>query len=76
RLIPHGSALNNTMRQMAGAIGTAMLVTIMTSTSRPNEGLNGLIHGVNLSFIVASTIAIIGLVLSFFIKNPQRKVSS
>ncbi|HLR75220.1 MAG TPA: DHA2 family efflux MFS transporter permease subunit, partial [Virgibacillus sp.] len=47
RLIPHGSALNNTMRQMAGAIGTAMLVTIMTSTSRPNEGLNGLIHGVN-----------------------------
>lgn len=76
RLIPHGSALNNTMRQMAGAIGTAMLVTIMTSTSRPNEGLNGLIHGVNVSFIVASTISIVGLVLSFYIRDPRRKVSA
>ncbi|GMG73679.1 hypothetical protein ShirakiTB12_21470 [Priestia megaterium] len=29
-LISHGTALNNTIRQVAGSIGTAILVTIMT----------------------------------------------
>jgi len=29
-LISHGTALSNTMRQVAGSIGTAILVTIMT----------------------------------------------
>lgn len=28
-LISHGTALNNTIRQVAGSIGTAILVTIM-----------------------------------------------
>ncbi|CEG25812.1 DHA2 family efflux MFS transporter permease subunit [Bacillus sp. B-jedd] len=31
RLYPHGTAMNNTMNQVAGAIGTALLVTIMTN---------------------------------------------
>lgn len=29
-LISHGTALSNTIRQVAGSIGTAILVTIMT----------------------------------------------
>ncbi|WP_226035156.1 MDR family MFS transporter [Aquibacillus saliphilus] len=72
-LIPHGTAMNNTMRQVAGAVGTALLVTVMTNNELPNQGVNGLIHGVNVSFIVAGVIAIIGLVLAFFIKNPSKK---
>ncbi|MFB6468306.1 DHA2 family efflux MFS transporter permease subunit [Cytobacillus sp. Hz8] len=31
RLYPHGTAMNNTMNQVAGAIGTALLVTVMTT---------------------------------------------
>lgn len=31
RLNPHGTAINNTAQQVAGAIGTAVLVTIMTN---------------------------------------------
>lgn len=73
-LIPHGTAMNNTMRQVAGAVGTALLVTVMSNSAIPNEGVNGLIHGVNVSFIVAGIFAIIGLVLSFFIKKPQPHV--
>jgi EmrB/QacA subfamily drug resistance transporter len=72
-LIPHGTAMNNTMRQVSGAVGTALLVTIMSNTAIPDEGVNGLIHGVNVSFVVAGIFAIIGLVLAFFIKNPQRQ---
>src|SRR5690625_1957447 len=71
RLIPHGSAMNNTMRQMAGAVGTAMLVTVMTISARPSEGVDGKIHGVNMSFIVAGIISIVALILSFYIKNPD-----
>ncbi|UJL48190.1 multidrug efflux MFS transporter [Virgibacillus sp. NKC19-16] len=70
-LIPHGTAMNNTMRQVAGAVGTALLVTVMTTGAIPDEGLNGMIHGVNVSFIVAGITAIIGLVLSFFIKYTR-----
>ncbi|MCM3567671.1 DHA2 family efflux MFS transporter permease subunit [Neobacillus mesonae] len=31
RFYPHGTAMNNTMNQVAGAIGTALLVTVMTN---------------------------------------------
>jgi predicted MFS family arabinose efflux permease len=31
RLIPHGNALSNTLRQLAGSIGTAILVTVMSN---------------------------------------------
>ncbi|NYM08030.1 MFS transporter, partial [Salmonella enterica subsp. enterica serovar Typhimurium] len=31
RLISHGNAFVNTMRQLAGSIGTAILVTVMTT---------------------------------------------
>src|SRR5699024_12584253 len=37
-LIPHGSAMNNTFRQIAGAIGTAILVTIMATTTKQSAG--------------------------------------
>ncbi|GGD12500.1 MDR family MFS transporter [Pontibacillus salipaludis] len=70
-LISHGTAMNNTMRQVSGAVGTALLVTVMSTAARPSNGIEGLVHGVNVSFIVAGISAIIGLVLSFFIKRPS-----
>ena len=69
-LIPHGTAMNNTMRQVAASMGTAVLVTIMTTAALDPEthGVSGLIHGVNISFLVAGIISALGLVLAFFIK--------
>lgn len=71
-LISHGSAMNNTMRQVAGSIGTALLVTVMTTTARYDEGVDGLIQGVNTSFFVAGIFSFIALLLSFAIQNPKR----
>lgn len=71
-LIPHGSAMNNTFRQMSGAIGTALLVTVMSTAAIPSDGLVGLIHGVNVSFYVAAGISVIGFIAAFFIKDPSR----
>ncbi|PWU67715.1 MDR family MFS transporter [Gracilibacillus dipsosauri] len=68
-LMPHGTAMNNTMRQMSGAIGTALLVSVMMNQANPDRGLQGMIHGVNVSFIVAGVFALVGFVLAFFIKN-------
>ena len=70
-LIPHGSAMNNTFRQVSGSVGTAMLVTIMVTSAVPDGTIAGAIHGVNVSFIVAGFIAVLGLLLSFWVKDPK-----
>lgn len=75
-LIPHGSAMNNTFRQVAGSVGTAILVTIMVTTAIPDGTALGAIRGVNVSFIVAGIIAVLGLVLSFRIKSPEKTIAS
>lgn len=38
RLIPHGNAFSNTIRQLAGSIGTAILVTVMTQQATAHLG--------------------------------------
>ncbi len=70
-LMAHGTAVNNTLRQVSGAIGTALPITIMTTAAIPEEGVLGMIHGVNISFMVAGVIAIVGLALSFFLKDRE-----
>jgi len=70
-LIPHGTAMNNTMRQISASIGTALLVTVMTMSaldSGPSASPADLIHGVNVAFGVASVLAFAGVVLAFFIR--------
>ncbi|SFG21880.1 drug resistance transporter, EmrB/QacA subfamily [Halobacillus alkaliphilus] len=81
--IPHGTAMNNTMRTIAGSIGTALLVTVMTNSAKdyaPSEGAtpqevmsNSMIHGINVAFMVATIIAIVGILLSLFIPSKPKK---
>lgn len=73
RMIPHGTALNNTMRQVAASVGTAVIVTVMTGTALDPavHGAEGLVHGVNVSFIVSAVIALLGLIGAFFIRNSR-----
>ncbi|GAA0492398.1 MDR family MFS transporter [Salinibacillus aidingensis] len=70
-IISHGTAMNNTMRQAAGAMGTALMVTVMSNTTIESQGVQGAIHGVNMTFIVAGVFALIGLILTFFIKHRR-----
>ncbi|WP_189028350.1 DHA2 family efflux MFS transporter permease subunit [Paenibacillus albidus] len=85
KLNAHGTAISNTIRQVAGAIGTSLLVTVMTSRTTAHlqdmmaSGTQGAtqehmvmeasIQGINDSYLVIVAIGIIGLLLSFFIKR-------
>ena len=95
---PHGTAMNNTLNQVAGAIGTALLVTIMTNrtesqakelgaiamqnmTEQPTQEAlaqmqqniltQAILEGINYSFLIATFISVVALVLAFFIKRAK-----
>lgn len=75
KLMPHGTAMNNTMRQISGAVGTGLLVSVMSSAALPGEGASGMVDGVNASFIVAAIISLVGFILAFFIKGSKKRKS-
>ncbi|RCW51668.1 DHA2 family efflux MFS transporter permease subunit [Paenibacillus prosopidis] len=81
-LYPHGSAIMNTIQQIAGAIGTAIAISLITvgshafieKASDPTDPVNdslALIAGVQTSFVFALAVALVGLPLAFFIKRVQ-----
>ncbi|MBB6669433.1 DHA2 family efflux MFS transporter permease subunit [Cohnella nanjingensis] len=87
RLNAHGTAISNTIRQVAGAVGTSLLVTVMTSrtkthlqdmiaggaaTSKEHMIKEATIQGINDAYLVIIGIGIVGLLLSFFIKRTQQ----
>jgi len=76
QLIPHGTAMTNTMRQVAASIGTATLITIMSVSALDPavKGMQGLVHGVNITFYVATGISMMAFVLSFFVKDKDKKL--
>src|SRR5699024_7696549 len=72
-LIPHGTAMNNTFRQIAGSVGTAILVTVMSTAAIHDGTVEGTITGVNTAFFVAGWIVLVGLVLSFRVNDSKNK---
>ena len=99
RFYPHGTAMNNTLQQVSGAIGTALLVTLMStraeSVGRELSGdamaalganpsaeaiagvqqqlmMQGMLEGINFAFFVSTFIALVALVLAFFIKRATQ----
>lgn len=75
KLIPHGTAMNDTMRQVGGSIGTAVLVTVManniTMTANGDPTPAGAIEGVNAAFMFATILALIGIIRAFFVKGTK-----
>ncbi|RJS61995.1 DHA2 family efflux MFS transporter permease subunit [Bacillus sp. PK3_68] len=97
---PHGTAMNNTLQQVSGAVGSAFLVTLMqnrteseaekladaaaknlTAGAQPDPAQmaemkthimnEAMLNGINFSFSVSVYIALIALILSFFIKRVK-----
>lgn len=72
-LIPHGTAVNNTLRQIAASVGTAVLITVMTASALDpaTHGAQGPIHGVNVAFLVSGAVALLGMVGGFFLVGTR-----
>ncbi|NGM80875.1 multidrug efflux MFS transporter [Paenibacillus sp. 7124] len=79
-LYPHGTAIMNTLQQVAGAIGTALAISIMTAGTNsylksvknpqdPAQQLAAFTQGVQHSFIFAMSLTLAGLILAFFLKR-------
>jgi len=57
--------------QIAGSIGTALSITLMTLFTIPEKGIEGMIHGVNISFVFAGITSLIGLIMAFYVKDRR-----
>ena len=88
-LITHGTAVNNTVRQLAGSIGTAVVVTIFTvqslkhteniSKEIPTAGIDQLkalasIYGSSDAYIFMTILSILALLITVFYPNRQKSV--
>ncbi|WP_163653416.1 multidrug efflux MFS transporter MdrM [Listeria sp. PSOL-1] len=81
----HASAMFNTARQVAGSIGTAALITVMSKSatsfsknltlaevagkSKQEIANHVLIHGIEMAFMVAAILSAVAAVLTLFIKR-------
>lgn len=69
RLLAHGNAVGNTFRQIAGSIGTAMIVTIMmmANTLHQSEGYaHATVVGMHAAFFTVGLLTTITWLVAFF----------
>ncbi|QQZ63551.1 multidrug efflux MFS transporter [Paenibacillus sonchi] len=80
-LVPHGTAIYNTLQQVAGGIGIALFVGIMSSGANRylhhslnptavHEKTQSMISGLQTVFWIEFILAVLILVLGWFIKKP------
>lgn len=79
---PHGTAIMNTLQQIAGAFGTSLFVAIMSSyqkkylftvsnpSSTKHQALS-LLFGVHHTFVIETGVLVVALILSLFIANKK-----
>lgn len=80
QLYSHGSAIMSTLQQVAGAAGTALLITLMvgraaTLTQQGRTPVASQVGGLHLAFISAAVLAILAVILALFLKptaQPQQ----
>lgn len=88
-LITHGTAVNNTVRQISGAIGTAVVITIFTAqtanhintlrdtaNSTIDIGTLASILGASDAYYFMTILSIAALVITFFVPSKNTVSSS
>ncbi|MCT3573611.1 MDR family MFS transporter [Levilactobacillus brevis] len=87
-LISHGTAVNNTQRQVASSVGTAILVSVLTNVTKNNipakhvlttnplsyadKAINATLTGYHAAFWVAIGFSFVALIVAFFLKGSNR----
>ena len=76
-LYAHGNAANSTLRQVAGSIGTSIIITIMSKGSLNSTATNPLeaqVFGMNLAFPSIGALTFIGLIIAFFVVKKKEVI--
>lgn len=79
---PHGTAILNTMSQVAGAIGVSFFISIMTSGSRtyleasadptnPAQQVEAIVAGVSKAFTIGFGFAVLTVIAALFTKRAK-----
>jgi|SRR5690625_958744 len=73
-LYGHGSAILNTLQQLAGAAGTAIMLTVFSNVSAQTQAAGApetvaIADGANSAFLATGFLVLVALVLSLFIKR-------
>lgn len=78
KVLNHGTSVNNTLRQVSGSLGTALLVSVDMFVSSTASGsmapVEAGILGINAAFMTAVVLSAIALLLTIlFVKNTPKK---
>ena len=89
-LISHGTAVNNTFRQFASSIGTAILISVLTNVTKNNlptksileatplaykdQAINATLSGYHAAFLVAVIFGFIGWLITFTLAKKENYV--
>lgn len=76
KLSVHGNAASSTVRQIAGSLGTAILMMLVSfgtqlGNSEHLSGINSLNHGYWFSFLISFIMAVLGFLLSLKLKSKR-----
>ncbi|WP_248622227.1 MDR family MFS transporter [Enterococcus cecorum] len=89
-LISHGTAVNNTFRQVASSIGTSILISVLTNVTKNNlptksileatplaykdQAINATLSGYHAAFLVADIFGFIGWLITFTLAKKENYV--
>ncbi|ARJ50768.1 MDR family MFS transporter [Staphylococcus lutrae] len=71
--IPHGTAMNNTLRQISAAIGTGLLVTLMSQLAATYDGpsVMGNIFGLQWTYRIVAALSVVGIIMAFKVSKKH-----
>jgi DHA2 family lincomycin resistance protein-like MFS transporter len=74
-LYSHGSAIVSTVQQLAGAVGIAVFITVMTVTAAAETAtgaseVRATAAGIHTAFLYGASISLVAIVIAFFIRKP------
>jgi EmrB/QacA subfamily drug resistance transporter len=79
RMMNHGTSVNNTLRQVAGSLGTALVVSVSSIVENANIDALGetqaAIFGTQIAFVVCCVIVAVAFVLTIIFVKPQKNTA-
>ena len=75
-LMNHGTSVNNTLRQVAGSLGTAVIISVSSIVTNALSGAmdqaSATLYGINVAFGVCTALCLIGFILTVALVRDRK----